>query len=49
MAGSLHDHPSAKISPHLVELTQDVLFGAKTAHTGIYHQSLEFVFTIEVR
>ena len=27
MADSLRDHPSAKISPHLVELTQDVLFG----------------------
>ena len=27
MAGSLHDHPTAKVSPHLVDLTQDVLFG----------------------
>ena len=27
MAASLRDHPSAKVSPHLVELTQDVLFG----------------------
>ena len=27
MAGSLHDHPSAGVSPHLVELSQDVLYG----------------------
>jgi 4-carboxymuconolactone decarboxylase len=27
MAGALGDHPAAGVSPHLVELTQDVLFG----------------------
>jgi len=27
MSASFQDHPAAKISPHLVELTQDVLFG----------------------
>jgi len=27
MAASFRDHPAARISPHLVELTQDVLFG----------------------
>jgi len=27
MADSFRDHPSARVSPHLVELSQDVLFG----------------------
>ena len=27
MADALSDHPAAGVSPHLVELTQDVLFG----------------------